>query len=296
MESTVKTVVHAYHFDLRQDRENDAWRELKAKLEGIGLRCMESHGHDSYYYEFGRELDGKEVMLDTKHLFADQWNTAPVEGVSDKGLRLHDWAKDYPSDWKPYCPKHLARGYWLEQTDSMREVRRSTVKCQYCGAQEPAAKGNVFCPHCIDSEYLKEEDLRLTRMAPIDRLNDRDVPELTDAEKAHLVPLYREAQLVGSTARGRARIEKLRRGVAEKYAKKTANAKAERDGFVWLMDRGFAQMAADNVIYYDHAGKFGFGWRKPLSESEVSAVLDVISEFCWPYEIKCADGRKLEGY
>jgi hypothetical protein len=57
------------------------------------------------------------------------------------------------------------------------------------------------------------------------------------------------------------------------------------------MDHGYRDI--DNVIYYTHTGKFGFGWRTPLDAAEVSALLDIITEFPYLYEIKAADGRKL---
>lgn len=64
---------------------------------------------------------------------------------------------------------------------------------------------------------------------------------------------------------------------------------------LWLIDNGLGQLAADSVIYYGHKEQFCFGWRKPLSAGEVSRLLDVISEFALPYEIKCEGGRPLSG-
>jgi len=49
----------------------------------------------------------------------------------------------------------------------------------------------------------------------------------------------------------------------------------------------------ENTIYYDHTGKFGFGWRQPLDAKTESALLDKISEFRWPYEISRAGKPKL---
>mgnify|MGYP000721086373 CR=1 FL=1 len=69
-----------------------------------------------------------------------------------------------------------------------------------------------------------------------------------------------------------------------------AKAKAEHDGMIWLMDHG---ISIDNVIYYNHTGKFSFGWRTPLAKDVVSRILDVISEFPFAYEIKCDDKRTL---
>ena len=52
---------------------------------------------------------------------------------------------------------------------------------------------------------------------------------------------------------------------------------------VWLLDRN---INAENCIYYSHTRKFCFGWRNPVSESVKSALLDVLVEFPFDYEIK----------
>lgn len=281
----MKTTIHAYRFDTKNPNEKAAYDALRAKLTAQGLKCFETWGGGGSYWM--PKIDGREIELETKYLFDNQWNTAPIDGYSNKGLRVFDWAQDYPINFGA----HIKRGHYLAQTDEMREIRRNTHACGYCGKQEPAAKGNVFCPHCLDSEYLKESELYLTRMIAVDAKRDARTP-LTDAERAHLLPLYRAAQLHGTTERGRARIANLRKELESDFKRRIANATTEHDGFVWLIDHG---INTSNVIFYPYTGRFGFGWRQPCSAEFVSALLNVISEFSFPYDIKCADGRTLSG-
>lgn len=281
----MKTVIHNYSFDIRTEQGKADWLALKAKLEAEGLRVFETHGGGSHCKP---QLGTREIELETKHLFDNQWNTAPIEGVSDKGLRVFDWALDYNSH--SGAPHGIKRGHWLEQTPAMREIRRNTYACGYCGKQEPAQKGDVFCSHCLDSEHLKESELHLTRMKAIDDKAER--APLTEAERAHLLPKYREAQLHGSTERGKARIAAQREAVHTKFKNAVANATAERDGFVWLMDHG---VNTSNVIYYSHTKRFSFGWRAPISKAVESELLDIITEFPFSYDIRCEDGRILSG-
>jgi hypothetical protein len=295
MADTIKTKIHTYRFDLRKPAEKAAWRELKARLIKTHPHIMESHGGVSHF-QFVADLDGKEIELETKHLFDNQWNTAPIPGHTDKGLRVFDWALDasigliYPEWWR--------QGYYLDQIDEMREIRRNTMSCPYCGKQEPAAKGYVFCPHCLDSQYLTQADVLkgITRMRPIDRSgfgkNREELQPLTDAERDHLLPQFKQAQLHGTTERGKARIAKQRRDIADRLEKVTRHARAEHDGMLWLMDHG---VNIDNVIYYSHTGRFGFGWRRPVDEAILSSLLDLITEFPFSYDIKTADGRTLSG-
>lgn len=275
----MKTIIHAYSFYIDEDEGAEEYRALKAKLSEMGLKCFESHGGGSHYLG---GLDGQTVELETAHLFNNQWNTAPI-GDSKSGLRVFDWAQDY----RPHGNGNLKRGHWLEQTAEMKAARNNTDACGYCGKQEPA--GNYkFCPHCLDSEYLKSADLHLLRMR---RVSDESArKKLSAAESAHLIPLYRAAQTSGSTARGKARIAEARARIARDYEKTVRNAKAEHDGLLWLMDHG---MPVGNVIYYNHTGRFGFGRRAPVDAEALSALLDVISEFPFAYDIKCADGRTL---
>jgi hypothetical protein len=288
METTIKTVFHSYRFNIENPEQKQAYNDLKEKLSALGLKCFETWGGSSHYKP---ELDGKTITLETEHLFNNQWNTAPIDGVSDIGLHIFDWAQDYLSRSMGMNP-NIKMGHWLEQTPEMREARRNTVACGYCGKQEAAQKGSVFCPHCIDSQYLKSNELHLLRMKPVDAKHDR--APLTEAERAYLLPIYRDAQTKGTTERGKARLVKLRADIEKKYEKVSIDAKIERNGFLWILDAGLGPNVVENCIYYTHTGKFSFGWRTPLDEETKSVILDKISEFPFPYELKCAEGKKLE--
>lgn len=283
--TNLKTTIRTYRFDTRRKDECEAWDDLRTRLESTHPHCMESHGGAMHFQHW---MTDREVELETAHLFSNQWNTAPIPGVSDLGYRVFDWALDYMPSRNP----NLKQGHYLEQTDAMREIRRNTDGCGYCGKQEPAAKGYVFCPHCLGSQYLKASELHLTRMQPVNTPFAAKRAELTDAERAHLLPLYREAQLHGRTEADRKRIAKARADITHARISTIANANVEADGLLWLMDRG---IRTDNVIYYNHTRRFCFGWRAPVDAEFLSAVLDVASEFPYPYDIKTADGRTLSG-
>jgi hypothetical protein len=291
----MKTILHAYNYDLSKPEDATAYAALCEQLKGWPHQ-MKSHdgGKSSYYFGLGQQLDGKTIELETDFLFNNQWNSAPGTAGSDKGWRLFDWAEDAIfSSYSGAENLKSRRGYWLEQTAEMREIRRNTNVCGYCGKFQPAANGAVFCDKCIDSPYLKTEDLPLLRLRAVDDDKvTRNIEPLTEAELAYLLPLYKDAQIHGSTERGRIALVKKRADIEAKYAKATRNAKAEHDGFLWLLDH-LGIGLVENCIYYSHTGTFSFGWRTPLTKDLESAVLDVISEFAYPYEIKTEDGRKL---
>lgn len=275
---TTKTVLHRYRFDVSKPEQNKEYKDLCNSLKENGLKvfCTWGGGNGHYCWKPLEQLDDKELTLETDCLFENQWNTAPIEGINDKGLRVFDWAEDYPIDF----PKNIKRGYYLEQTPAMVSIRENTVKCRYCGKQEPAQK-YVFCPHCINSPYLTLDTIHLTRMM---RVSDTsDCPKLTDAEKDYLLPIYSEAQVKGNTARGMALAKKAREDAIKKYEATIEKAMIERDGVLWLLNRG---VNTENCIYYSHTKRFCFGWRNPLSGDVLSHLLDILCEFPFDYEIK----------
>lgn len=80
---------------------------------------------------------------------------------------------------------------------------------------------------------------------------------------------------------------KKRQSLIDDAAKKAQQEQTELDGMLWLFDRG---LSLDNVIYYTHREMFTFGWRELVTDTEKGAILDVISEFPFEYEIKTAQG------
>jgi hypothetical protein len=265
--------------------ELEQYEALRKRLKAEGAHCFRTWGSGGSHYR--PELDGIEVDLEDKHLFSNQWNTAPIPDHSDTGLRVFDWAEDYPINFS----HSIKRGHYLDITPAMREARHNNVKCSYCGHMQRIEAAPTFCDRCLDSEYLTEKDLPLLRLRRIDD-ERKDFDPLTDGEREWLLPKFREAQTSGATVRGRARIADKRRRIAEDYAKAIRVATAERDGFLWLMDHG---INPSNVIYYSHTERFCFGWQKPCAPDFVSSLLDVITEFNFPYDIKCEDGRTLSG-
>jgi len=288
--TTISTTIHYYDFDTTEPDQTELWDALRARLTLLVPHPMKAfEGRLGWDAEHIKPLDGQTIELETEHLFDNQWNTAPTP-TAEKGLRVFDWHQIVPY---PGQRRTRRQGHWLEQTAAMREIRRNTNKCGFCGRQEPAAKGYVFCPHCLGSEYLKDADLHLTRMRAIDETDIRgSLPPLTDAERAHLLPLYKAEQAGKGSDRSKARWEAKRASIIKDCDTSIAVAQVQRDGLLWCMDHG---LPVENVIYYKHTRTFCFGWRTPVSSSELAAILETISEFPFQYEIKCADGRKLEG-
>lgn len=270
MSKILKTTLTKYCFYVNDKKDAAAYSALCDTLKSKGLKCFESHGGGLHH---GIKLNG-DIELETSHLFNNQWNTPAADGKN--GFRVMEWAQDY----NPHGNRFIKQGYWIEPTKEMREAQDSTCACGYCGHQEPAQMGNVFCPKCIGSEYLTKETLHLLRMQPVSCTKNR--AELSQAESEHLLPLFIAAKIHGTSERDKVRISKARENIEKTFLKVTKNAKIEHDGLLWLMDNG---VSLNNVIFYAHTGKFCFGWRNPVTV-EKDDLLAALSGFPFDYEIK----------
>lgn len=282
----MKTTLKSYYFDTRNPEEAAAYKALRAQLSATNGECFETWGGKGSHYN-AAWLEGVPVTLEAGHLFGNQWNTAPADVAGN--LRVFNWAQDYPAG--NLTNKSIKRGHYLIVTDEMRAALHDNVKCRYCGHMEPAALGHEFCPKCIGSEYLTEKDLNLTRLMRID--DNSRAPELTEAEAAELLPKWRAAQGLGKENRETLALSKRRQKIAglvaeaeKKGAALLEAAKTETAAYTWLMDNGFRDI--DNVIYYNHAGRFSFGWRTAIPASEYGALVDLLCEFPFDYDIKKA--------
>ena len=87
--------------------------------------------HRPEFAEMLRKLEGQWLEVETKHLFSDQFNTAPIPGVSDQGLRL-----------------------MVQDIDAIEgDVRDGVIKCNWCGGYDHDHDG--ACDGCGKSEYLE---------------------------------------------------------------------------------------------------------------------------------------------
>lgn len=300
MSANIQTVLHVYRYDIGDAAQLAEYDAMCARIRASwsmpaltpwSVQYVGDYSHDKSAHEFNDKLKAlapsAPVEIETAHLFADQWNTAPVAGF-DSGIRVFRWSENkYPN-------RSIRAGYWLEDREELRAILRDTTKCGFCGAYGKAAGLPAFCGACLDSEYLKVTELHLLRMRPIvddDKRANR--APLTAEESAHLVPLFNAAQLHGTTERGKARIAANRARVENDYARTLEKARISRDGGRWLLDNAPGMFG--NCIFYSHTGRWSFGWNKKLSAGEVSALLDVVTEFPFPYDIECDDGRKLSG-
>jgi hypothetical protein len=259
-ESTnLKTIFHYYRFNLTNDTERQAYQELREKLEAMNVRLFNVIADHSDSRNFS-DLDGKEIELETDHLFDNQWNTAPNE-ISDKGLRVFDWYEGIVPN------RSIKSGHWLEQTSEMTAIRANTFVCGYCGKKSD--KSDVFCRHCLGSEYLKETDLKLLVLRAVKDRYDVDYDAVVIPES--ILAEYKEKQKASRIIRLKKRQERQ----LEDLRTKITNAEIEYTAFELLIDN---DIDFENVIYYSHTQTFCFGWREKLSDDDAGKLAKQLND------------------
>lgn len=278
MSKTIETVLRYYRYNIKTDDKPECVQYAEANN-------LHKHGpvlddRNNSYWERIRELDGQTVSLETDHLFSNQWNTVC-------GLRIFDYSEH--AKWGLHDLLPVRYGMVLEQTDAMKALRSETLKCGYCGRQT-TDRGDGFCPQCWGEERLGETDLHLLRLRPVVEGLRANRIELSDDERAELIPRYRREQ----KRQEKKRQEKKRRAVLsivdearKKAVKLVENAEIEQAGRLWLLANGLRD---DNWIFYNHSGEWCLGWRQPLTQAQSEEWRDKLEGFPFVYKIKMADG------
>jgi hypothetical protein len=271
---TLKTRIHYYYFHADRPNEAQEYREMCERLQAdSGRRFFHVIAHPGSDKRTSEQVGSKEITLELAHVFADQWNSTDA--------RVFDWYEGiYPN-------RKIHKGYWLEITDEMRAIRQATLTCGYCGKQvQDNESHGTFCDRCLHLPYLIETELHLLRLLPAGLFMPHR-EELTETERADLLPRYVKRQTEGNDSRAVKAKQKARQDVEAKYQRESKAVEEEYQGFLWLLDHN---VNLENCIFYSHTRKFSFGWRTPVSQAVKSVLLDVLVEFPYEYEIESAEG------
>lgn len=76
---------------------------------------------------------------------------------------------------------------------------------------------------------------------------------------------------------------KLRVEAIADFESEVAAKKKELDGKLWLLDH---RIPDSNAIYYNHTGRWCFGWRTPYTGESRLALLESLKEFPFDYDVE----------
>jgi hypothetical protein len=161
----------------------------------------------------------------------------------------------------------LARrvGYILkadEGFDALQAFRARYTVCGYCGKRHAADA--EWCDACLGSAYLKESDLPHLRCLPL----ALSFPDRKEPAPEWLVAAFKTRSRDAAAARMAAAYAQK----VERLERKRANLALELTLMESLNAAGVAWHILDNLIYYDHTGKFCFGWKAPLTAADAEGL------------------------
>lgn len=115
--------------------------KIKDNATAIYIRDIHRTPINWEWAEMLQKLEGKWLEVETDFLFKDQFNTPPIEGVSESGMRIME--------------------SMVEVVEN--DARKEMVKCQYCGKTEkwtrwyyrPESRQGAFCPNCGNVGYAE---------------------------------------------------------------------------------------------------------------------------------------------
>jgi hypothetical protein len=233
-------------------------------------KSIDTHAGRPYDPFGARGVWSAPVTVELEFVFDNQMNSA-----APLNARLFDWSEPrYPN-------ANIKHGYFVE-SDELRRARETTCACGYCGAQYENAEPGQFCAACLESQYLKIDELHLLRLRRIADKSNASRSPLTAEERAELLPMFEKARTEGITKRGIARRAKQRAVVAAEFDKVVKEATIKRNAYSWLLDNG---IEIDNVIYYAHRDVFTFGWRQHVEGAELDRLRGKLTDFPFNYEI-----------
>ena len=295
MTDTIKAELVYYRIDVSRPEGRKAYAELCETLKEIPFETWRIQGGfpngttnfnlrkfidslkeklDIHVSTADYQLHSREIHLETKHLFEDQWST-------EEGFRLHNKTE---FEWPAL---HIKEGYYIRQNPQMIAVLQGTAKCGYCRHHAPVGEKD-FCDNCISSPYLEVSNLRLLRMEPIEAperrtgktlKTPRSAKPLTQEELAVVMPRYVEAQ----TKVQQKKEKELREAIKRNLEQKVELAETDAKGMLWLLDAG---ISVENLIFYPHTKTFCFGWRNPVSEEVRAELVEKLKQFPFDFEIK----------
>lgn len=278
----IKARIFTYSFDISNKVEHEQYlRELETakrlsgwnvpdKLHYISFCSISEMNKIKEFLDKLRSLVF--IHIETEYLFNNQFNTK-------EGFRLWSW-REYE-----YENKNIKRGYYIETPQKYLDLLNNTFVCGFCGKQytrkEKENKDLTFCDSCLDSEYLKEDELFLLRLK---RINDKTPRlSLSDCDKKVLKLAYENAQVFGNSIKGKARNKALRVKLKANLNKTIKDARTEYAGFIWCLNHN---INTENLIYYNHTKTFCFGWKNKLDFELEQKLKEQLKNFPFNYEIK----------
>lgn len=246
----MQVTIHRFAFESFRDA---GYLALKAEIKTRNIHAMDATGDTKELPTDGAVFTVKE---DPKGVHSNQFAT--VEGVRIFDCRIL-------AEFRNGVRSTRRIGYILKADagfEALQAFRARYTVCGYCGKRHAA--DTEWCTTCLGSEYLKESDLYLLRCLPL----SLSFPDRKEPAPEWLVAAFKTRSRDAAAARMAAAYAQK----VERLERRRANLGLELRLLESLNAAGVAWHILDNLIYYDHTGKFCFGWKTPLAAADAEEL------------------------
>jgi len=106
--------------------------KIKKNAAQLYASSMNDYQYSSEYWSKLKAIEGKIIEVEIEHLFKDQYNTGPISGVSEQGMRIMAQLVEEVID----------------------DVRIGKSKCRYCFSVTDSKE--IACGECGQAGYLEK--------------------------------------------------------------------------------------------------------------------------------------------
>lgn len=174
----IKIKINKYNLDLKHESDQIKYNQIVETCKNFGYKCSKTlqFQHNQTFFERLSE----EAFIETAFVFKDQYNVHSLNESDEHGFRVHDWYEVI------YDNRRIKKGYFLTgDIDALTEFKKQHYVCGFCGYRHNGHDAPFYCPKCVSSEYLKDEDIdaQLNTLKPL--VGTRHV-EISEDDKAKL--------------------------------------------------------------------------------------------------------------
>ncbi|MEN6445017.1 MAG: hypothetical protein ABFC98_03115 [Candidatus Cloacimonas sp.] len=104
--------------------------KIRKDAKAIYISSLKPFPIDWHWADILEKIAGKTIEVETEYLFKNQFNTVPIPGVAEKGLRIMQNLVEEVID----------------------DVRPGKAKCNWCGK---VSENQLVCMACGHKDYLE---------------------------------------------------------------------------------------------------------------------------------------------
>jgi hypothetical protein len=128
--------------------------KIVMRKDASRIYAMDSVNYNSSFWEKLNKINGQTIEVETKYLFDNQFNTAPIEGVTESGLRIMEILVDRVIDDERVGKCRCRYCGEISTHNNVRKSSHEYMPLQKINPYLPIKE--LMCPKCENFNYLED--------------------------------------------------------------------------------------------------------------------------------------------